>query len=198
MYDYRRMTLEERQAIVEHRRSRGYPWHKPPQPLQGEGWYFITAATYEHLPHFSQPCELTALERRLLEALDQTGLPRAGWVVLPNHYHLLVYAPKLKQVGQMVGGVHGRSGQYANQRDKTLGRRVWYKYTDRKIRSERHFWACLHYIVFNPVKHGYSEQMGEWPWSCYHDLLHEHGAEWMDDLVRRYPLLDFGQEWDVM
>src|SRR5436309_1411691 len=78
MYDYRRMTPAERAAVVEMRRSRGFPLHKPPHPEQGAGWYFITAATFEHRRHFATPPELTALERRLLEALAASELPCGG------------------------------------------------------------------------------------------------------------------------
>jgi putative transposase len=197
MYDYRRMTLSERQAIVEYRRVRGFPLHKPPHLNLGPGWYFITAATFEHHPHFADPRELTALERRLLEALRSAELPCAAWVVLPNHYHALVEAPKLSVVGGAVGSVHGRSGRYANVRDGTPGRQVWYKLSDRKVRSERHFWACLHYVLYNPVKHGYVNEMADWAWSSYPDIVAQNGKEWVEDLARKYPLGDFGDGWDL-
>jgi len=72
------------------------------------------------------------------------------------------------------------------------------KYVDRKVRSERHFWTCLHYILFNPVKHGFSTSMAEWRWSSFHDLLKQHGQAWVEDLVRLYPLRDFGIGWDSL
>jgi putative transposase len=197
MYDYRRMTPAERQAAVAHRRARGFPLHKPPHLRLGEGWYFITAATFEHRPHFTAPLELTALEQRLLEAFQTARLPCAAWVVLPNHYHVLMEAPEISVVGKALGSVHGRSGYYANKRDKTPGRQVWYKFNDRKVRSDRHFWACLHYIIYNPVKHGYVKDMGEWAWSSYVELVERHGMDWVKDLSREYPLKDFGEGWDV-
>src|SRR5262245_41631896 len=121
MYDYRRMTPEERKAVVEVRRGRGFPWHKPPHPAQGPGWYFITAATFDHCPHFAAPNELTALERRLLQAFDAAGMPCGGWVVLPNHYHALLQTRDLAEVGRALQPVHGRSARYANRRDATPG-----------------------------------------------------------------------------
>ena len=196
MYDYRQMTPEARKAIVDLRRARGFPLHKPPHPNQGEGWYFITAATYEHRSHFSAPSELTALERRLLEGLATSGLVCTGWVVLPNHYHAVVHATDLALVGKTLGPVHGRSARFANQRDGVSDRQVWYKFTDRKVRSERHFWACLHYLLFNPVKHGYVMAMEDWPWSCYQELVVANGQEWVNDLAREYPLKEFGKTWD--
>lgn len=197
MYDYRRMSPEERVAVVEQRRSRGFPLHKPPHLDRGEGWYLITAATFEHRRHFSDPRELQALETRLLEAFSGDSFKCAGWVVLPNHYHLLVQTRSLILVGQAIGPVHGRSSRYVNLRDQTPGRRVWYKFTDRKIRSDGHFWAILHYIVHNPVKHQYVEAAHEWSWSCVHELIAEHGEDWLVDLAAKYPLGEFGDKWDA-
>lgn len=196
MYDYRRMTAEQRRAIVDLRRSRGFPLHKPPHKDYGEGWYLISAATYEHRPYFTLPTELTALVTRLHEALRQSEINLAGWVVMPNHYHLLASLTRTSVAGRVLGPVHGRSGFYANQRDSTPGRRVWYKYSDRMIRSERHYWTSLHYIIFNPVKHGYASAIGEWPWSCYHELVASQREEWVDDLQREYPLREYGRGWD--
>ncbi|OHB73384.1 MAG: hypothetical protein A2V70_21070 [Planctomycetes bacterium RBG_13_63_9] len=196
MYEYRRMTPEQRHAVVEERRARGFPLHKPPHLQSGEAWYLISAATYEHRCHFTAPTELSALERRLLEALEAALLPCAGWVVMPNHYHLLVQARQLPTLGKALGSVHGRSARYANRRDATPGRSVWYKYADRQVRSERHFWTCLHYILLNPVKHAFARKSLDWPWSCAHELVARRGRACLEDLQRDYPLRDFGRRWD--
>lgn len=196
MYDYRRMTPQQKRAVVEARRARGFPLHRPPHLDLGEGWYLISGATYEHRQHFGTPAELTGLGQRLIEVLWEARSRSAGWVVMPNHYHLLLRTAHLPTLGKALGGVHGRSARYANRRDGTAGRHVWYKYSDRKVRSERHFWTCLHYIIANPVKHGFAETPVEWPWSCVHELIADRGATWVDDLRRDYPLRDFGRGWD--
>jgi putative transposase len=196
MYRYRRMNREQRKAIVAARRDKCFPLHKPAHSGQDPGWYFITAACYEHRHHFQAPQELTALSQRLLEGFQNAELPVGGWVVMPNHYHLLVDVAVVKQVGSIVGPIHGKSARYANKRDRASGRRVWFKYADRKVRSDRHYWTCIHYMITNPVKHRFCETPNEWPWSCYHELIAEHGDEWIDSLKRDFPLLNFGSTWD--
>lgn len=196
MYEYRRMDPAEKKATVEYRRSRGFPLHKPPHFEAGPDWYFLTAATFEHKHHFSKAPELTAIEFHLLKNHQEVECHMAGWVILPNHYHVLIHTPRLTVVGKALGFLHGRSSHYANQRDGTPKRKVWYKYTDRQIRSESHFWACLHYIIFNPVRHGFVDAMEDWPWSCIHELTEQKGKPWVEDLCRKYPLLDFGKNWD--
>src|SRR5262245_27640626 len=55
-----------------------------------------------------------------------------------------------------------------NLEDIQTGRRtVWYEFSDRKIRSEAHFYATLNYLHYNPIKHGYVRLMGEWEWSRF-------------------------------
>ena len=196
VYDYRRMTVPQKRAVVAERRARGFPLHKPPHFRQGGAWYFVSGATFEHRLQFRAPAELTALGNRLLEALSEASIPAAAWVVMPNHYHALVYARNLALLGKRLGSVHGRSARYANQRDRTPGRQVWYKYTDRKVRGERHFLTCIHYTIANPVKHGFAKTPSDWPWSCLEELYAEYGRAWVEDLRHDYPLLDFGRGWD--
>lgn len=189
------MTKKEREEILRYRASRGFPLHSPPHPEHGEGWYLITAATYEHKRHFTAPKELSALEKNILDALREKDIPCAAWIVLPNGYHLvkLIF---LKGFGRIIGPVHGRSSYYANMRDKTRGRRVWYKYSDRKIRSDLHFWTTVNYIHYNPVKHNFTSEMETWPWSSYQLYLKNKGQVWVDELFSQHPLHDYGKGWD--
>ena len=196
MYDYRRMNAGQRAAVVKQRELRNFPLHAPPHLDFGGGWYFISAACFEHRHHFSAPNELTALERRILGELKDADVSCAGWVILPNHYHLLVDVDELATLGRALGRVHGRSSYYANGRDGTPGRRVWYRYGDRKIRSDRHFATCLHYLFLNPVKHGFVEDPRRWCWSSLPEWLRENGEERFEQLRLDYPLHDFGRGWD--
>jgi putative transposase len=51
MYDYRRMTAEEKRTIVEERRRHHLPWHSPPhREIVGNVSYLVTAACYDHRP----------------------------------------------------------------------------------------------------------------------------------------------------
>ncbi|MGD2164372.1 MAG: hypothetical protein PVH50_02465 [Anaerolineae bacterium] len=84
-YDYRDMTPEERAAVIDERRRRGYPLHAPPHPYRGPGWYCITAANYEHAAVMSFPPRLGTFADRLLSDLGHAGAELGGWVVLTNH-----------------------------------------------------------------------------------------------------------------
>jgi len=118
-----------------------------------------------------------------------------GWVILPNHYHLLIETD-LRAFRTWVGHLHnGKSTQW-NREDATPGRKVWHRFMDRAIRNERHFHASLNYVHANPVKHGYADDASQWPWSSLHEYLDNVGRDVLVDWWRRYPVRDYGKGWD--
>ncbi len=66
MYEYRKMTPEERKQILHERKERGFPLHAPPHLKGIAGYYLITAACYEHRPIFDTPELLSFLMDEIL------------------------------------------------------------------------------------------------------------------------------------
>ena len=75
-------------------------------------------------------------------------------------------------------------------------RRVWYKFRDRWIRNDRHFYQVLNYIHYNPVKHKYVKDPYAWKWSSVKWYFQTHGREWLRENWIKYPYGDFGSSWD--
>ncbi len=138
--------------------------------------------------------------REILDLLFEQSILRdielQAWVVLANHYHLLAYVPDFEVLGQLFRSVHGPTSRLWNQADESPGRKVWYRYTDRAIRSERHYYTTLNYIHYNPVKHGYADSPYEWETSSVGWYLEHHGRDWLRDLWISYPLRAYGKQWD--
>ena len=196
MYDYRKMTPEERARVVHERRQRGFPWHAPPHVRDVSGEYLITAACFEHKPVFADPPDLSLLFDEALDAFAQAQLSCYAWVFLPNHYHVLLDTENLSVVSEVLRLLHSRVATEINGRHRQRGRRVWYRYSDRMIRSAGHHWATVNYIHYNPVKHGYVDRMTEWPWSSVHRYLPEEGEDKLLQAWRDYPIGDYGKGWD--
>ncbi len=197
MYEYRKLQPEEKKRVLEWRRQKGSPLHAPPHLNVPEHWYLITAATYEHRPIFRSASLLKFMETTLLEALFNAGFKCAAWVVQPNHYHVLL---------EMMGGakdcqsialkVHKTTSFYVNQLEGNKGRQVWYRYSDRMMRSEKHFQAMIQYIHFNPQKHGWCENYREWPWSSVHLYRVKMGDVEERDSMKQYDISTYGTGWD--
>jgi putative transposase len=197
MYDYRSWSPEQRAAVVAQRKQRGYPWHGPPH-LEVPGQYrIVTGTCFEHRPLLATCERLEWFEGQLLAQIVDLEIPCAAWVVLPSHYHILVWIDNMRAFSRAIGRLHGRTAFEMNGEDNCRGRRVWYRCEDRCMRSEAHYYTTLNYIHNNPVKHGYVKKWTDWPYSSVHFYLETKGREWLADLWRGYPVLNYGEKWDV-
>ena len=193
-YLWRRLTPERREALLVYRKLLKRPWHRPPHFDQGCIHYHLTGACFEHQPYIGHsPDRMADFCLRLLDAFE---IPPAAWCVLPNHYHVLVRCPSVKDATRDLGRLHGRLSFDWNGEEGTRGRQVWHSASDRGMRGPEHFWATVNYIHHNPVKHGYVEKWEDWPFSSAADFLEEFGRGQAIDLWRRYPVLDYGKGWD--
>jgi putative transposase len=143
-YEFRRMTAEEREAVVRERLARDYPLHAPPHPFRGNGRFLLSATNFEHQPIMAAAERRTEFEERLLAKLKEIEAELFAWVVLPNHYHVLVGVGSLKTVSQALKQLHGVTSRAWNLADDYTGeRQVWYHFHDRKIRGDKHFYRAL-------------------------------------------------------
>ncbi len=198
MYDYRKWSREKQAAALKERVAHGFPLHSPPHVLEPGAYRIITGACFEHKPILQSPARLKWFEQQLLDHLQNQCLDVAAWVVLPNHYHILVKIPDIKSFTKAQGQLHGRTSFAINKEDNEQGRQVWFRCSDRVMRSERHYFTTLNYIHNNPVKHGYVEKWGDWAYSSYHWYLENKGRDWLVELWQEYPVLNYGDQWDVL
>lgn len=110
-YEYRKLSEKERTAIVQYRRSQGYPLHAPPHPFRFEGAYLITAVNFEHKPVMQSPQRRTEFEARLLSSMKEIAEEVIAWVVLANHYHVLAHVRSLDDVSTALKYLHGTTSR---------------------------------------------------------------------------------------
>ena len=196
MYRYRTLTPEQKTEVLRQRRLRGVPLHKPPHFHRAEGWFLITAATYEHKRYFQTEEDRAWLLDELLKELQVVRISIGSWVVLPNHYHLLAQCQPLSVISQPLRRVHARTARTLNRREGVSGRKVWHFFSDRQIRSERHYYTTLNYIHYNPTKHSCVQRPIDWACSSLHWYQNHFGIEWLRDLWTAYPVREYGKGWD--
>ncbi len=196
MYEYRKMTPEQQIDLVQQRLALGYPPHSPPRFARKGDTYLLTAACYEHYPFMISEERRVELLDKLFEHLITAGHEIDGWVVLPNHYHLLVWLATLEGLNRIFGLIHGGLSRKWNLEDNTLGRKMWEGFTDRAMRSERHYYTTLNYIHYNPVKHGYVSSPYDWTRSSVHWYRKQFKRQWLRDLWCDYPVRQYGKGWD--
>ena len=129
--------------------------------------------------------EVAALARDALRHFDGDRYHLHGWVVMPNHVHVLV---TLRGDNTLSGVVHAWKSYTEHQQNPIRGRSgtLWAEdYFVRPMRDEEHFTAALDDIHWNPVKAGLCAEPGDWQWSSYREqaaeqdggqaALHEEG-----------------------
>jgi putative transposase len=197
MYEWRKMTAEQREEALGLRRNCHRPWHSPPHKDCGPGSYHLSAACYEHKPIIGvTPQRMAECEARLLDTIWEFVQEIFAWCVLPNHYHLLIETGRIANVLASIGKFHGRQSYEWNGQDNARGRQVWHGCTERAIRSERHFGATMNYVHHNPVHHGYCRQWQDWPFSSASAFLQSVGKEEAARIWNAYPILEYGKGWD--
>jgi putative transposase len=173
------------------------PWHGPPHYAGNCELYLITAACYEHKPVIGlSSARIAEFEAELLQTAETRCQQIFAWTVLPNHYHLLVQPSGIKGLLGALGTLHGRTAHRWNGQDACRGRHVWHRAAETAMRSERHFWASLNYVLHNAVRHRYVERWQDWPYSNAAVYLAEVGRDEAERRWREYPLLDYGNDWD--
>jgi putative transposase len=159
--------------------------------------HFVTFSCYRRQPKFDSS-EIRDLFLLVLEDMREHFSMRVyGYVVMPEHVHLLVSEPdrglmadamhylKLSFAKRLRGAVIARPRLASNERTRTWGTPVslpadnsfWQKrYHDRNVRDEHEFVVKLRYLHRNPVKRGLVKKPQEWGWSSF-VTMHSESTE---------------------
>jgi len=198
MYNWRKLTAEQRVEVFARRRRELRPWHSQPHIDSGNGDYLLTAACYEHVAHLGYSAKrMGEFETELLTILDELSTKVYAWVILPNHYHAVVRTPKVKVILKRLGKLHGRTSFEWNGEENGRGRQVWCNCVETVIKSDRHLMASINYVHNNPVRHGYADKWRDWPFSSAQDFLDSVGLDKAAKIWKEYPVDTFGDEWDA-
>ncbi|MEP6925117.1 MAG: transposase [Pyrinomonadaceae bacterium] len=192
------MSDEERARELAERKARKSPWHSPPHlKYQGFVSFIFTAACYEHAPIIGKTEErLAKCEKELLNICNKCEVKLYAWCVLPNHYHLLLRTDNIDEFKKQIGLFHGHSARRWNQEDNQPGRKVWFNFFERNMKSRRHLLASLNYVNHNPVHHRYVRFWQDWAFSSANVYLQSAGHEKAVQRWQKYPLFDYGKGWD--
>jgi len=83
------------------------------------------------------PERRTSFQEILLKGFQDIRAEIIGWVILLNHYHILVNVESLDLVSSLLKQIHGSTSHEWNQKDGMTGKRkVWYRFVDRMMRNE--------------------------------------------------------------
>jgi putative transposase len=103
-------------------------------------------------------------ERALERVRRAYGLCVYGYVVMPEHVHLLLSEPEKATLADALKSLK----QGVSRRLIGNAEHFWQKrYYDHNVRSYEKFTEKLRYIHRNPVKRGLCERPEDWAWSSF-------------------------------
>jgi len=135
-------------------------------------FHFLTFSCF----HRSQYLRTASARDIVLDSLERIrvryGFVVAGYVVMPEHVHLLLGEPRR---GTIADAVHALKLSVAQRREE---RPFWQtRYYDFNVHNEKKRIEKLRYIHRNPVVRGLVSEPGKWRWSSFnHYATGEVGA----------------------
>ena len=138
----------------------------PPRGSTGRGVYFITASTFQKQKLFqSERFSLPFIDNLLRYRLERKYLLHE-FVVMPNHFHLLITPTlTLERAMQVIKG----GFSYRARKELGFAAEIWQpSYFDRRVRDVDEYFSFKYYIRQNPVKKGLVRVPEEYPYSSAH------------------------------
>ena len=126
---------------------------------------------------------------RLYEKYIEPVTETIAWVLLKNHFHILVYIkmqqeidvsllsystvekPKTVNASKQFSNLFNAYTQSINKKYKRTGSLFEKPFERKLISNEKYFQNMIYYIHNNPVKHGFVDEMIDYPWSSYRSIL---------------------------
>jgi putative transposase len=133
--------------------------------------HFITFSCYHRLRNLDDPARRDLVVRCLEHTRKKFQFLVYGFVVMPEHVHLLVSEPLRRNLAIAMQSMKlSVSLQAPRTREATAGaaKPLWLpRYYDHNVRNYDSFVDKLRYIHRNPVKRGLVGKPEEWKWSSF-------------------------------
>jgi len=139
------------------------PWGLKRYQQTGQS-HFVTFCCYHRRPFLTTDASRRVFARALERVRWKFGLRVYGYVIMPEHVHLLLSEPQRETLADALKSLkQGVSRQLLTRDDH-----FWQKrYYDFNIRNHEQFIEKLRYIHRNPVKSGLCELPEDWEWSSF-------------------------------
>jgi len=140
--------------------------------------HFVTFTCYHRRAAFDSPGTYDLFVQTLEDMRCRFAVCVYGFVVMPEHVHLLVSEPQHQLLADAIHYLKLSFAKRLSSKDTTQAGVFWQKrYYDRNVRSEREFTEKLRYLHRNPVKRDLVNDPGEWKWSSFrHYAFRERGV----------------------
>ncbi|MFZ4478338.1 MAG: REP-associated tyrosine transposase [Rhodoferax sp.] len=116
---------------------------------------------------FASGADYRVLLDLLTENAARFGVAIHAYVLMSNHFHLLLTPGATDGLPQLMQAVGRSYVRYFNAAQKRSGTLWEGRYKSTLIQTDRYLLACMAYIDLNPVRAGLVAQARDYPWSSF-------------------------------
>ncbi|MBI4465993.1 MAG: transposase [Acidobacteria bacterium] len=129
------------------------------------GTYFVTSRTWESRSLFTSMPACKIFIEALLQYRDQGAYQLHAFVLMPDHFHVLITPTSNVTLERAVQYIKGGSARRLGE-ELRLRFPVWQRgFSDHRIRDTEDYQNHVYYIEQNPVKERLVKVVNEYPWS---------------------------------
>lgn len=125
--------------------------------------HFLTFSCYRRKPSLGTPSARDRFESSLEATRTRYNFHILGYVVMPEHVHLLATEPASEPLSKAIQALKQSISRYLKTAEPFWETR----YYDFNVRTERKRIEKLRYMHRNPVKRGLVASPEQWSWSSF-------------------------------
>jgi putative transposase len=116
---------------------------------------------------FGKAADYQLFEQVLTEAVEREGMRLCAYVMMPNHFHLVLWPRRDGQLSRFMQWVTMTHTQRFHARRGSRGRGHLYqsRFKSFPIQADEHFLSVCRYVERNPLRAGLVRQAKSWAWS---------------------------------
>ncbi|MBS1839501.1 MAG: transposase [Acidobacteria bacterium] len=136
------------------------------------GWtYFVTTKCAQNVSVFQVRENAEILIAKLFEYRDKGHYLLHGFVVMPNHLHLLITPLESTSLERAMQFMKGGSS-YAIHKARCTKNEIWQSgFHESRVRDSAEYKVKADYIRFNPITAKLVEKPEDWPYSSANELF---------------------------
>jgi REP element-mobilizing transposase RayT len=136
------------------------------------GIYHVIARGNNKEYIFKQSIDKGYFIKLLKETIEGMNYRIFGYVLMDNHYHILIQTMD-KKLQEIMHQINNKYSKYFNYKYKRVGHVFEGRYKSVIIQDERYLLGVLRYIHQNPIKANMCQEVSEYKWSS--DVFYRRG-----------------------
>jgi len=137
--------------------------------------YHVWNRANGNLQIFDDEADYAAFEKVLAQAVERTGIRLLAWCLMPNHWHLVLWPRKERDLSEFMRWLSLTHTQrwHSRRRDAGSGHLYQGRFKSFPVQEDGHFPAIVRHIERNPLRAKLVKRAEKWRWSSL--WAWEHG-----------------------